>query len=314
VTADHSALNHKAIRFDVQKEKEYGFAGILIVGETGTTEAQMREHIDICVDESRGELLTILQASETTLERNIDLLRYAEAAGVDLVLPSFPTGFYPQSEDDVYDYYKALADSTSLAMFIFAIHLWNFGRLHPSSFSPRLIQRLVDDCPNVVAIKNEVGLPAIAGIAEIFERFSDQVVVTDPFEMNAPAWVKNYDMQFLGTSNYEALGNAVPRIFNKLHEPDGYLDAMELYWKVHPARQENMRLMNGAMTGTMVVPRLLWKYQGWVNGFNGGPISSALSGRLDDAQMRSFRAAVAAAGLPVPDEGDDAFFVGRNPE
>jgi hypothetical protein len=29
--------------------------------------------------------------------------------------------------------------------------------------------------------------------------------------------------------------------------------------------------------------------------------------------MRAFRAAVAASGLPVPDEGDDAFFVGRNP-
>jgi 4-hydroxy-tetrahydrodipicolinate synthase len=314
VRADFAGLNHAAIRHDVRKEIEYGFAGILLVGETGTTPEEMREFIDVCVDESAGRLLTILQASEPTLAQNVDLIRHAESAGVDLVLPSFPASFYPAGEDDVYDYYRALADSTSLAMIVFAIHLWNFGRLHPSSFSPRLIRRLVDDCPNVVAIKNEIGQPGIAGIAQVFEQFRDEVVVTDPFEMNAPAWVRAYGMQFLGTSNYECLGPTVPRIFELLHDPDGYDQAMDLYWQVQPARQANMRLMSGSMTGTLVVPRMLWKYQGWLNGFNGGPNRSALSGRLDDAQMQAFRSAVVASGLPVPDEGDDAFFVGRNPE
>lgn len=312
VRSDFSGLNEAAIRHDVRREKELGFDGILLVGETGTTPEEMREFIDIAVDEAKGELLTILQASEPTLARNIELVRYGEAAGVDLVLPSFPAGFYPATEDDVYEYFTALAGSTSLALFVFAIHLWNFGRLHPSSFSPRLIGGLVDDCPNVAAIKNEIGQPGVAGISEVFERFNDRVVVTDPFEMNAPAWVKAYGMQFLGTSNYEYVGGVVPRMFDLLQQPDGYDAAMELYWQVHPARQANMRLM-GAISGTSVVPRLLWKYQGWINGFNGGPIRSALSGRLTDEQMRSFRAAVAACGLPVPDAGDEAFFVGRNP-
>jgi 4-hydroxy-tetrahydrodipicolinate synthase len=313
VTSDFSGLNEAAIRHDVRREKELGFAGILLVAETGTTPEEMRAFVDIAVDEAGGELLTILQASEPTLERNVDLVRYGEAAGVDLVLPSFPAGFYPATEDDVYAYYTALAGATSLAMFVFAIGLWNFGRLHPSAFSPRLIGRLVDDCPNVVAIKNEIGAPGIAGISEVFERFGDRVVVTDPFEMNAPAWVRAYGMQFLGTSNYEYVGGVVPRMFELLHRDGGYDEAMELYWQVHPARQANVRLMGEATAGTSVVPRLLWKYQGWLNGFNGGPIRSALSGRLNDAQMRAFRAAVAASGLPVPDEGDEAFFAGRNP-
>jgi dihydrodipicolinate synthase/N-acetylneuraminate lyase len=314
VRADFGGLNHGAIRHDVRLEKELGFAGILLVGETGTTADEMREFIDIAVDEAGDDLLTILQASEPTLEGNIELVGYAEAAGVELVLPSFPAAFYPATEDAVYDYHTALAGSTSLAMFVFAIHLWNFARLHPSSFSPRLIGRLVDDCPNVVAIKNEIGAPGIAGISEVFERFNDRVVVTDPFEMNAPAWVKAYGMQFLGTSNYEYVGGVVPRMFDLLQDPGGYDAAMELYWQVHPARQANMRLMGESSGGTSVVHRMLWKYQGWLNGFNGGPVRSALSGRVNDAQMRAFRAAVAASGLPVPDESDDAFFVGRNPE
>jgi dihydrodipicolinate synthase/N-acetylneuraminate lyase len=313
VRSDFSGLNHAAIRHDVRLEKELGFAGILLVAETGTTSDEMREFIDIALDEAGGELLTILQASEATLERNVELVQYAEAAGVDLVLPSFPAAFYPTTEDDVYDYYTALAGSTSLAMFVFAIHLWNFARLHPSSFSPQLIGRLVDDCPNVVAIKNEIGAPGVAGISEVFERFNDRVVVTDPFEMNAPAWAKAYGMQFLGTSNYEYVGGVVPKMFGLLQRPDGYDAAMDLYWQVQPARQANMRLMGEATAGTSVVHRMLWKYQGWINGFNGGPIRSALSGRVNDQQMSSFRAAVAASGLAVPDEADDAFFVGRNP-
>jgi dihydrodipicolinate synthase/N-acetylneuraminate lyase len=313
VTSDFARLNEAAIRHDVRREKELGFAGILLVGETGTTPAEMREFVEIAVDEARGELLTILQASEPTLETNVDLVRHAERAGVDVVLPSFPATFYPLAEDDVHAYYTALAGSTSLAMIVFAIHLWNFGRLHPSSFSPDLIGRLIDDCPNVAAIKNEIGAPGIAGIAQVFERFRDRVVVSDPFEMNAPAWVRAYGMQFLGTSNYEALGPAVPRIFDLLHASDGYEDAMELYWQVHPARQANMQLMAATTGGTAVVARMIWKYQGWLHGFNGGPNRSALSGRINDAQMRSFRAAVQASGMPVPDEDDDAFFVGRNP-
>ncbi|MDT4943724.1 MAG: 1-pyrroline-4-hydroxy-2-carboxylate deaminase [Pseudonocardiales bacterium] len=313
VRSDFNGLNEAAIRHDVRLEKQLGFAGILLVSETGTTPEEMREFIDIALDESGGELLTILQASEPTLERNIELVQFAEQAGVDLVLPSFPAAFYPTSEDDVYDYYAALAGSTSLAMFVFAIHLWNFGRLHPSSFSPRLIGRLVDDCPNVVAIKNEIGAPGIAGISEVFERFNDRVVVTDPFEMNAPGWVKAYGMQFLGTSNYEYVGGVVPRMFDLLQQPDGYDGAMDLYWQVHPARQANMRIMGEATAGTSVVHRMMWKYQGWLNGFNGGPVRSALSGRVNDAQMSAIRAAIAASGLPVPDESDEAFFVGRNP-
>jgi 4-hydroxy-tetrahydrodipicolinate synthase len=313
VTADYVRLNEAAIRHDVRREKELGFAGILLVGETGTTPSEMREFIDVAVDESAGDLLTIVQASEATLEANIDLVRYAEEAGVDVVLPSFPASFYPRTEDDVHAYYTALASSTSLAMIVFAIHLWNFARLHPSGFSPDLIGRLVADCPNVGAIKNEIGAPGIAGIAEVFERFNETVVVSDPFEMNAPAWVRAYGMRFLGTSNYEALGPAVPRIFELLHTQGGYQAAMDLYWQVHPARQANMQLMAATTGGTAVVARMLWKYQGWVNGFNGGPIRSALSGRITDAQMRIFRAAAQAAGLPVPEEADDAFFVGRNP-
>jgi len=66
VKSDYSGLNEAAIRHDVRLEKKFGNAGILIVGETGTSRAEMREFIDIAVDEAGSELITILQASEPT--------------------------------------------------------------------------------------------------------------------------------------------------------------------------------------------------------------------------------------------------------
>lgn len=312
LTNDLTGLNEKAIRHDVALEKELGFAGILLVAETGTTPAEMRQFVEIAVDEAGDDLITILQASEQTLDDNIALIRHAENHGVDLVLPSFPLMFYPQSEDEVYDFFKGMADATGMGMIVFAIHLWNFGRLHPSGFSPRLIRRLVDDCPNVVAIKNEIGSPTVAGISEVFERFNDEVVVTDPMEHNAPTWTAAYEMQFLGTSNYEYAGDAVPRMFKLLGDRAHYDEAMELYWKMHPARLANLAVMGEAIAGTSLVHRLAWKYQNWLQGFNGGPIRFP-QGRINDGQMARLRSSLVAAGLPVTNDPDSAFFVGRNP-
>jgi 4-hydroxy-tetrahydrodipicolinate synthase len=310
--SDLSGLNEMAIRHDVRREKELGFKGILLVSETGTTPEEMRQFVDITVDEAGDELITILQASEQTLQDNIDLIKYAEQAGADLVLPSFPLMFYPQSEDEVFEFFKGMADATSMGMIVFAIHLWNFGRLHSSTFSPKLIRRMVDACPNVVAIKNEIGHPTVAGVSEVFERFRDDVVVTDPMEHNAPAWTAAYGMQFLGTSNYEYAGDAVPRMFALLQDRATYDEAMDLYWSMQPARLANLAVMGEAIAGTSLVHRLVWKYQNWLQGFNGGPIRFP-QGRINDAQMARLRASLVASGLPVTDDPDEAFFVGRNP-
>ena len=312
LTNDLRGLNEAAIRHDVRREKELGFAGILLVAETGTTPQEMREFIDITVDEAGGELITILQASEQTLQDNIDLIGYAERAGAALVLPSFPLMFYPESEDEVYDFFKGMAGAESMGKIVLAINLWNFGRLHSSTFSPRLIRRLVDDCPNVVAIKNEIGHPTVAGVTEIFERFNDEVVVTDPMEHNAPTWTCAYEMQFLGTSNYEYAGAAVPQMFALLQDRSRYDEAMDLYWKMQPARLANLAVMGEAIAGTSLVPRLIWKYQNWLQGFSGGPIRFP-QGRSNDAQMARLRASLVASGLPVCDDPDAAFFVGRYP-
>jgi 4-hydroxy-tetrahydrodipicolinate synthase len=307
-----TAINERAIRHDVRREKELGFWGTLLVSECGTTNDEMREVIDVAVDEARQiGLRTMLLCSFPTLEDGVEMVKHAEGAGVDLVLVSYPLMFYPRTEDEVFQYTKSVADATDLGVFLFAINQWNFGRLHPSGFSPALIGRLVEEVPNIVGVKNEIGLPGVGGIAEVFRRFGERVVVTDPLEQNAPAWCMTFGMPFLGTSNYEYMGGEVPRYFALLQQ-ERWDEAMDIYWRIHPARAAQAAAAQEYMAGAGIVHRQMWKYQYWLNGFNGGPVRQPHM-RINDRHMRMLRQGLLASGIdPAPGEDAD-YFAGRNP-
>jgi 4-hydroxy-tetrahydrodipicolinate synthase len=311
-TSDLDGLNETAIRHDIQLEKDYGYKAVLLVSECGTTEEEIRRVVEMGVAEAGDDLVTVAHASEPTLQHTIERVQHAERAGADLILLSYPMLFYPRTEEELFAFTKKVADSTSLGIMIFAMHLWNFGRLHPSDFNPDLMERLISSCDNVAVIKNEIGAPGVGGISEVFERFSDRVVVTDPLEMNSPAWTRAYGMRFMGTSNYECMAGEVPQYFTMLRDDATYAKAMEIYWRLHPMRQVQARIQSEAGAGTNMVHRLVWKYEGWLFGFNGGPIRQPHL-RINDGQMRALRAAAVSSGLPVTDADDHEFFVGRNP-
>ncbi|MBO9521308.1 MAG: dihydrodipicolinate synthase family protein [Nocardioidaceae bacterium] len=309
-TVDQTRLNEAAIRHDIRRERELGFTGFLIVGECGTTAEELERFVEISVEEAGDDLVTIVQAAAGTLAENQAIAAMAASKGVDLVMPSYPITFYPQHYKEIVEYTRAIAEAADLGVVVFAMNLWNFMRLHPSGFAPAWLEEIVDTIPNVVAIKNEIGDPGVAGLAEVFRRFSDRVIVADPLEMNAPAWSSTFGMPWMGTSNYEYFGDVVPRIHALAQDPDRYDEAMELYWQVHPARAATGSLMREANAGTSFVHRLLWKYQGWLQGFNGGPVRSPHT-RLHDRQMRLLRSAAIESGLPITDEADALFFEGR---
>jgi dihydrodipicolinate synthase/N-acetylneuraminate lyase len=311
-TSDLEQLNERAIRFDVAREKELGMKAILIVSEGGTTEPELLRMIDVCVDEAADDLVTFVQASHASFEGMVRIIRHAEGAGVDFVLPSYPLTYYPSSYDEIFADTKRIIDSSQLGTFLFCIDQWNFSRLDPAAFPVDLLERLVDACPNLAGIKNEVGLPYAGGLVDVFEKFNDVVVVTDPLEHNAPAWIRHYGMRFMGTSNYEAWGDATPRMLDLLSSPETWDEGMALYWSVAPVRRANSAIVGATVGLTSMVPRFVWKYQGWLNGFNGGPLRAPLQ-RINQAQMNQLRAAAVAAGLPVAEDPDEAFFVGRNP-
>lgn len=309
-TQDLRGLNERAIRYDVRKEIEYGFWGTLLVAETATTLKEYSQFVEWAADEAKGKLYLIHHASFNTLEENIEAVQASERAGAELILLSYPANFYPERSEDIYEYTKTFCAQTNLGVILFPVPLWGFERIHPAGFSPQLIKQLVADVPNVVAVKAEGGYPTIAGFIQTYKMVHNQVVVTFPLESDGLPLASVLPMQFMGTSNYEYYGPMVPRIFGLIQ--DGHFDkAMELYWQIHPARLTNINTM-GMIAGSNFVHRMLWKYQGWLNGFNGGPLRQPTM-RIVDRQMKPLRQALLTSGLEVTADPDKAFFVGRNP-
>lgn len=310
-TQDLRSLNEKAIRHDVRKEIEYGFWGTLLVAETATTFDEYVQFAQWTADEAGGRLHLIHHASFNSLEENIAAVQATERAGAELVLLSYPPTFYPDSADDIYRYTKTFCDNTNLAVMLFPVPLWGFERIHPAAgFGPELIQRLLDEVPNIAAIKAEGGMPSIGGFVDVYKRFGDRVVVTEPIEGNGLPMASLVPMQFMGTSNYEYWGPMIPRIFGLIQ--DGQFEAaMKLYWQIHPARQASMQAM-AMLAGSNFLHRMIWKYQGWLSGFNGGPLRTPTM-RLNDRQMKPLRQGLIASRLEVPVEDDKEFFIGRNP-
>lgn len=310
-TTDLRQLNERAIRHDVRRDIELGFWGALVVSECGTTRDEYLRFMEIVIDEAGGRLRTVVQGSFDTREDVIDVCRACESLGADALLLSYPPTFYPRSEEEVHEYTRSVLDATGLATVLFAVHQWNFDHLHPADMSPALIRRLAE-APNAVAIKCEGGPPGNGALVEVLEACRDLLLISDPREWNAPGWVKFFGMQWMGTSNFEYYGDRVPRYFELMRQ-GRWDEAMKIYWQIQPARTARLADM-ASFAGANFIHRFSWKYQGWLSGFNGGPLRlpvmrlrDAAVGRLRDAAIRS--GIVSAEGI-----GDLAdFYRGRNP-
>ena len=222
-TNDLKGINEKAIRHDIRLAKEHGFLGTLGVSEVSITLPEYLDFLRITKDEAGKDFIVVHHASWNNLEQNFEAVHGAEEAGADIVLLSYPPNFYPESEQDIYDYTRAVCDATSLAIILFPMYLWGFSpRIHPADIPARLIRRLIDDCPNVAVIKAEGGFPYIQGIIECQRLFGDEVVISMPLENELIPLSQLFPIQLSATSNHEYYGPTIPRVMQLLR--DGKFD------------------------------------------------------------------------------------------
>jgi 4-hydroxy-tetrahydrodipicolinate synthase len=296
---------------DLKAINENGFAGTLGVSEVAIMLPEYLDFLRVIKDEAGNRLILVHHASFSTLEQNIEAVHGAEEAGAELVLLSYPPNFYPESEQEIYDYTKAVCDATGLAVMLFPMYLWGFGpRVHPADIPLRLIRRLIDDCPNIAAIKAEGGFPGIQGVIECHRHFGAEVVISTPIEGDLIPLSQLMPIQLSATSDHEYYGPMIPRVFNLLRAGK-YDDASEIYWQLHPARKTKANLAP-AMHGGAFINRQAWKFQGWLQGYNGGPLRQPTQ-RIHDHQMTALRKGLIDAGLAPSMDPFREFFTGRNP-
>ncbi|MCB5945511.1 dihydrodipicolinate synthase family protein [Acidocella sp. KAb 2-4] len=310
-SADLKRLNEKGIRHDIQRLIELGFTYTLLCTDVVISPEENAEFTALARDTAGSKLGLFFHAGFSTLEENIQAAKLAEKAGADIVLLSYPSQFWPTTEKEIYDYTKAFCDATNLAVMLFPIPLWGFERIHPAGMSVELIGRLLNDCPNVVAVKSEQGFPLVAGLCEMYHHFRDRTIISCPIEGDCIPLMSMMQFQFSGTSYTQWMGDYFPKAFD-LARTGKWEEAMKEYWRVHPARQASSAATQAYIPGTNFINRTNWKYQDWLAGFNGGPLRSPTP-RIPDRFMKSLRAGLAASGCFVTDDPDSQFMIGRFP-
>ena len=67
-----------------------------------------------------------------------------------------------------------------------------------------------------------------------------------------------------------------------------------------------------APLGNGLINRATWKFESWLQGYNGGPLRHPTA-RVYDRDMTALRRALEVAGLEPTSDPNKAYFVGRYP-
>jgi 4-hydroxy-tetrahydrodipicolinate synthase len=97
----------------------------------------------------------------------------------------------------------------------------------------------------------------------------------------------------------------------ELLQPKKFDEATEIYWNTQPARQAN-GAVNASSAGGHFLNRMVWAYEGWLQGYNGGPLRQPTM-KIHAGQMTMLRNGLIRAGLKPTDSPDKDFFLGRHP-
>ena len=99
-SADLKSLNEKGIRHDIQKVSDLGFKFTLLCTEVAITPEENAQFTAWAKDTAGDKLGLFFHAGFGTLQENIEAVKLAEKAGADIVLLSYPSNFWPTTEQE----------------------------------------------------------------------------------------------------------------------------------------------------------------------------------------------------------------------
>ncbi len=138
----------------------------------------------------------------------------------------------------------------------------------------------------MVAINAEGGFPSIMGVVECHRHFGEEVVISCPIEGELTPLAQVMPIRLTATSDDEYFGPMIPRVLAHLRRGE-FEAATDIYWQLHPARKIKSALA-AQLHGGALINRQAWKFQAWLQGYNGGPLRQPTQ-RIHDAQMTQLR-------------------------
>jgi len=311
---DFKALDEEGIRQDVRHRISQGFCSIL-VSATGASADERRRTEDIVREESEGRILRSAIVGGGSAKAAIASLDHAARLGCSHALIMFPDSLHPETEEDVYAYYREIIDSTSLGILLYGRGVASLRRFHPSGIPFRAFDRLADH-PNVVGMKLTHGMAA--GLAyELSEHLSDRLLMGPVHLDLVPVLGKHYphvqwSSQWISDA-VQSPGRPYGVELFDLVRQGRMADAMTVYWQMQPLIDLVYEIQGTLLKKTGAHPWQHMKYYQWVMGGNGGllPLDGRESGPvLDNAARQLIRDTCASVGIAV-DRPDEEFLVGR---
>lgn len=144
-------VDEKAFRAHVNWVIEEGSHGIVPVGTTGEsptlTHDEHKRVVEWAIEEARGRVPVMAGAGSNNTAEAIDFSRHAEKAGAQGLLHVTPYYNKP-SQEGLYRHFKAIAEATSLPIFIY-----NIPPRSVVEMSVETMARLAE-IPNIVGVKD----------------------------------------------------------------------------------------------------------------------------------------------------------------
>ncbi len=146
------AVDKKAFEKFVDWQITSGTNGLVPVGTTGESPTlshdEHREVVEMCIAVAAGRVPVMAGAGSNSTTEAVALTKFAEQAGAQGVLSTAPYYNKPNQEG-LFHHYKAVAEATSLPVFIYNIP----GR-SIIDVLPETMKRLRDACPNIAGVKD----------------------------------------------------------------------------------------------------------------------------------------------------------------
>jgi len=166
-------LDLDALRRCVDFWVEGGVSGLVTCGSNGEAPYLTREErgkvIETVIDQVNGRVPVIAGTGGISTRETIQLTKDAEDLGADAALVVTPF-YFKYSSEELYQHYKNVAEAVDIP-----IILYNVPKFTGLSLDPRVVQKVVEECDNVIGIKESSG--SVALVSEIIRLVGDKISV-----------------------------------------------------------------------------------------------------------------------------------------
>jgi len=225
---DGAAIDEKRLREFLDFQIEEGVHGIAVFGSTGSngsfSEEEKRQAMKVAVDHVRGRVPLIFGTGAITTAEAVRQARAAEAVGANGILV-VPITYWPLTENEVYEHYRAIAAATPLPITVYN-NPWTTG----VDIKPPLLARLAE-LDTIVAVKESSG--DLTRISQIRRLTKGRMTVFAGWEsVTLQAFMAGCEGWFSGMTNI--MPRECVRLFELAVEKADAVGAREHFERIFP--------------------------------------------------------------------------------